>query len=170
MTESLMTDDSVLFFNVYISQSMNLLAKSIREYLLTGVKFIVSDSYINQSMSLQVNSMTKFLTSPVQCTGLVQYVAFLSVCYHYSPHPPPYIELSFSSSICWSTYSPQTSQIQAVEEGSTGQCVAVIPQGPPTLDRDEMTPPPPTLLECSIQGRDDSSSSSPTGVLYTGMR
>ena len=51
----------------------------------------------------------------------------LSVHNHYSPHPPPYIELSFSSSICWSTYSPQTSQIQAVEEGSTGQCVAVIP-------------------------------------------
>ena len=46
---------------------------------------------------------------------LGQYVAFqsvcLSVCNNYSPHPPPYIELSFSSSLCWYIYSPQTSQI-----------------------------------------------------------
>ena len=37
---------------------------------------------------------------------------------HFSPHPPPYIELSFSSSLCWYIYSPQTSQIQAPEEGT----------------------------------------------------
>ena len=125
---------------------------------------------------------SQFLPSPIQCTGLGQYVACqsvslsvcLSVClcvsYHYSPHPPPYIELSFSSSICWSIYSPQTSQIQALEEGSARTCVAVIPQGPPTLDRDEMTPPPPPLLECSIQGQDDSSSSSPAVVFYIGTK
>ena len=74
-------------------------------------------------------------TQPSTGYWLGQYIEILSVSEsvsqsvsnHYSPHPPPYIELSFSSSICWSTYSPQTSQIQAVEEASTGQCVAVIP-------------------------------------------
>ena len=33
------------------------------------------------------------------------------VCNHFSPHPPPYIELSFSSSLCWYIYSPETTQI-----------------------------------------------------------
>ena len=31
-------------------------------------------------------------------------------------------------------YSPETSQIQVLEEGSARTCVAVIPKGPPTLD------------------------------------
>ena len=31
------------------------------------------------------------------------------------------------SSICWSIYSPQTSQFQVLEEGSVWTCVAVIP-------------------------------------------
>ena len=55
---------------------------------------------------------------------------------------------NFASNI----YSPQSSQIQALEEGSARTCVGVIPLGPPTLEWDEMTPPPPPLLECSIQG------------------
>ena len=46
---------------------------------------------------------------------------------HFSPHPPPYIELSFSSSICWYIYSPQTTQIQALEEGSARTCVGGAP-------------------------------------------
>ena len=55
----------------------------------------------------------------------------MSVCQrvsnHFSPHPPPYIELSFSSSICWYIYSPQTTQIQALEEGSARTCVGATP-------------------------------------------
>ena len=46
---------------------------------------------------------------------------------HFSPHSPPYIELSFSSSLCWYTYSPQTTQIQALEEGSARTCVGATP-------------------------------------------
>ena len=34
--------------------------------------------------------------------------------------------VSYHFSNVWYIYSPQTSQIQAVEEASTGQCVAVI--------------------------------------------
>ena len=70
-----------------------------------------------------------------------------SVCNHYSSHPPPYIELSFSSSLCWYIYSPQTSQIQALQEGSAQTSLGATPQGPHTLHRDKMTPPP-LLLEC----------------------
>ena len=73
----------------------------------------------------------QFLPSPVQCTGLGHYVAFQSVCQrvsnHFSPHPPPYIELSFSSSLYWYIYSPQTSQIQALEEGSARTYVGATP-------------------------------------------
>ena len=78
-------------------------------------------------------------------------------------------------STIFSKYSPQTSQIQAVEEGLSRTCVGVSPQGPLTLHRDEMTPPP--LKEYSMgerlqslgtshstQGRDDSSSTE--GVLH----
>ena len=36
------------------------------------------------------------------------------------------------------------------ETASTGQCVGAIPQGPHTLHRDRMTPPPPLLLHCTI--------------------
>ena len=50
-----------------------------------------------------------------------------SVSNHFSPHPPPYIELSFSSSLCWYIYSPQTTQIQALEEGSARTCVGATP-------------------------------------------
>ena len=51
----------------------------------------------------------------------------------------------------YSNHSPQTSQIQKVEEGSTQTCVGVIPQGPHTLHRDKMTPPPPPLLlDCTV--------------------
>ena len=42
----------------------------------------------------------------------------MSVSNHFSPHPSPYIEQSFSSSLGWYIYSPQTSQIQAKQEGS----------------------------------------------------
>ena len=34
----------------------------------------------------------------------------------------------------FSVHSPQTSQIQAVEEGSTQTCVGVIPWGPPPIE------------------------------------
>ena len=95
-----------------------------------------------------------FLPSPVQCTGLGHCVACESacqrVCNHFSPHPPPYIELSFSSSLCWYIYSPQTTQIQALEEGSARTCVGGTPQGPHTLHRDEMTPPPPPQFSLSL--------------------
>ena len=40
--------------------------------------------------------------------------------------------------------------LQFLEEASTGQCVGTIPQGPHTLHRDKMTPPPPPLLDCTI--------------------
>ena len=73
-----------------------------------------------------------FLPSPV--LGLV-WVSVLHVSQsvservgnHFSPHPPPYIELSFSSSLCWYIYSPQTTQIQALEEGSARTCVGATP-------------------------------------------
>ena len=51
--------------------------------------------------------------------------------------------LSLSPSTIFSKYSPQKSQIQFLEEASTGLCV-----GPHTLHMDQMTPPPPPLLEC----------------------
>ena len=49
----------------------------------------------------------------------------------------------------FSKYSPQTSQIQFLEEASTGRCIEAIPWGPHTLHRDVMTPPTPLLLEYS---------------------
>ena len=54
-----------------------------------------------------------------------------------------------------SKYSPQTSQIQFLEEASIGLCVGAIPYGPHTLYRDKMTPPSPPLLE------------SPSALYYT---
>ena len=47
-------------------------------------------------------------------------------------------------------HSPQTSQIQFLEEDLTGLYVGLIPYGPPTLHRDKMTPPPPPLLDCTV--------------------
>ena len=74
-------------------------------------------------------------TQPSPWTGWVSVLHFCeSVANHFSPHPPPYIELSFSSSLCWYIYSPHTSQIQALEEGSARTCVGATPEGPPTLD------------------------------------
>ena len=89
-------------------------------------------------LNLSLSKM-RFLPSPVQGTGWVSMLhvslsVCQSVCNHYSPHPPPYIELSFSSSLCWYIHSPQTSQIQALEEGSARTCVGATPWGPPTLD------------------------------------
>ena len=95
----------------------------------------------------------------ISSTGALEFTAFSDP----STHP------------VFSVYSPQTSQIQAVEEGLSRTCVGVSPQGPLTLHRDEMTPPP--LKEYSMgerlqslgtslstQGRDDSSSTE--GVLH----
>ena len=82
--------------------------------------------------------LLQFCTQPSTGYQLGKYFACqsvcLSVCNNYSPHPPHYIELSFSSSLCLSIYSPQDSQFQVLEEGSVWTCVAVIPQEPPTLD------------------------------------
>ena len=73
-------------------------------------------------------SLPQFLPSPVYLAGSVCCMSVsLSVSNHFSPHPPPYIELSFSSSLWWSIYSPQTSQIKVLDEGSAQTCVAVIP-------------------------------------------
>ena len=73
----------------------------------------------------------KIFTQPSPWTGLGQCIACESVSQrvgnHFSPHPPPYIELSFSSSLCWYIYSPQTTQIQALEEGSAWTCVGGAP-------------------------------------------
>ena len=90
-------------------------------------------------MSLLITLIYCFYPAQYSILGwVIMWHVSLSVCQsvgnHFSPHPPPYIELSFSSSLCWSIYSPQTSQFQVLEEGSVRTCVAVIPQGPPTID------------------------------------
>ena len=62
-------------------------------------------------------------------------------------HSQHSVPTTLSSTTIFSKYSPQTSQIQFLEEASTGLCVEAIPLGPHTLHRDVMTPPPPSLLE-----------------------
>ena len=59
------------------------------------------------------------------------------------------IQILYYCSI-FSKYSPQTSQNQSLEEASNGLCVGATPQGPPTLHRAEMTPPPPPQLDCTV--------------------
>ena len=94
--------------------------------------------YSYSTLQTEHRNHTSF-TQPSPLTGwvIVLHVSLSvseSVSNNFSPHPPPYIELSFSSSLCWYIYSPQTSQIQALEEGSAWTCVGATPQGPPTLD------------------------------------
>ena len=73
-------------------------------------------------------SLPQFLPSPVYLAGLVCCMSVsLSVSNHFSPHPPTYIEISFFSSLCLYMYSPQTSQIEALEEGSARTCVGATP-------------------------------------------
>ena len=67
----------------------------------------------------------------------------------YQPHRSSsihFVQLLYSTITIFSKCSPQTSQIQFLEETSTGVCVGAIPQGPPTLHRDKMTP----LLHCAL--------------------
>ena len=77
------------------------------------------------------DSIYFLFTQPSTGYQLSLYVACecvsMSVCNNYSPHPSPYIELSFSSSLYQSIYSPQTSQFQVLKEGSVRTCAAVIP-------------------------------------------
>ena len=47
-------------------------------------------------------------------------------------------------------HSPQTSENQSLEEASNSLCVGATPYRPPTPHRDEMTPPPPPLLDCTV--------------------
>ena len=56
----------------------------------------------------------------------------------------------YSTTTIFSKYSPQTSQNQSLEEASNGLCEGATPQGPPTLHRAEMTPPPPPQLDYTV--------------------
>ena len=86
----------------------------------------------DKDFSVDVIKLNVLFTQPSPWTGWVSiwHVSLwfcVSVCNHFSSHPPPYIELSFSSSLCQYIYSPQTSQIQALEEGSARTCVGATP-------------------------------------------
>ena len=94
---------------------------------LSGLPFLRLFLFFLLSLSSLILSsfpVSLFLPSPVLglvwvsishfCQSVCEPVS-LSVCNHFSPHPPPYIELSYSSSLCWYIYSPQTSQIQTLK-------------------------------------------------------
>ena len=80
------------------------------------------------------------------------FISFISSAWRSGSHSIQLLLLLLSHSMTtiFSKYSPQTFQIQFLEEASTVLCVGAITEGPHTLHRDRMTPPPPTLMYCTV--------------------
>ena len=94
------------------------------------------------------------------CFIFIQGIVLFSSCPLASLQSPSLSKLYCSSDsssspasyriVALSKYFPQTSQIKFLEEVSTGHCVGAISQGPHTIHRDKITPPPPPLLHCAV--------------------